>query len=130
MTTKKKCTVCGKRFEAKRSDTMYCSTQCKQHAHYKRSATKLNEPNTHSEVFYMDEYNEVEKVQKDMELIVYCFLRRNLDLNASVDEIIRYIQTVWDYGELWEYFHETKAFTDFRDRFLSGDIKIFAQRPR
>ncbi|AXE18584.1 hypothetical protein DR864_12865 [Runella rosea] len=128
MTTKKKCAVCGKRFEAKRSDTLYCSAQCKQHAHYKRSATK--ETDTPQEVFYMDEYNEVEKVQKEMELITYCFLRRNLNADATVEEILRYIQSVWDYGQLWENFWETKPFIEYRNRFLNGEVKIFSKRPQ
>lgn len=128
MTTKTKCAVCGKRFEAKRRDTMYCSAQCKQHAHYKRSATK--ETDTHQEVFYMDEYNEVEKVYKEMELVTYCFLRRNLNLNASIEEIIRYINSLWDYSDLWETYFETKPFLTFKERFLNGEIRVFAQRPQ
>ncbi|GEM_PF-2686707 len=128
MTTKKKCTVCGKRFEAKRSDTMYCSAQCKQHAHYKRSATKLNEPDTHSEIFYLDEYNEIEAVYREIELVTYCFIRRNLNIDATVPEILQYMKSVWDYGEMWETYFDLKPFRTFRERFLNGEIKVFARQ--
>jgi len=128
MTIKTKCAICGKRFEAKRSDTMYCSARCKQQAHYKRASTKVTD--THLDVFYMDEYNEVEKVQKNLELITYCFLRRNLNADATVEEILRYIETVWNYGELWEDYWQTKPFIEYKNRFLNGEIKIFTKRPQ
>lgn len=126
MNEKKKCAVCGKRFEAKRRDALYCSAQCKQHAHYKRNATKQTD--THQDIFYMDEYNEVEKVYSEMELVSYCFIRRNLNADASLEEVLRYMKTVWDYGNLWEDYWQSKPFLDYKNRFLNGEIKIVSKR--
>jgi len=128
MNEKKKCAVCGKRFEAKRRDALYCSAQCKQHAHYKRNATKQTD--THQDVFYMDEYNEVEKVYSEMELVSYCFIRRNLNADASLEEVLRYMKTVWDYGSLWDDYWQSKPFIDYKNRFLNGEIKIVSKRPQ
>ncbi|TAF93486.1 MAG: hypothetical protein EAZ32_18420 [Cytophagia bacterium] len=44
MITKKKCITCGTEFEAKRSNSMYCSNACKQKAHTQRVVHKVNEP--------------------------------------------------------------------------------------
>lgn len=126
MTTKKKCSVCGKRFEAKRSDTMYCSTQCKQHAHYRRVSTQKVE--SHQEIFFLDEYNEVEAVYREMELVTYCFIRRNLNTDATVPEILQYMKSVWDYSDMWETYFESKPFRTFKERFLNGEIKVFTRR--
>lgn len=129
---KKKCKQCGKSFEAKRSDSLYCSNTCKQQAHHKRATEKSPSPNKDQEmtVFYLDEYQNLN--WENFDIITFCFLRRNLKGNVSQDEINHYINAVvWDdtdWRVKYDTIRRTKAFADFQERFLSGEIKVLTKK--
>lgn len=129
---KKKCNQCGKNFEAKRSDSIYCSNTCKQQAHHKRATEKSSLIIEDKEMteFYMDEYAKLN--WENLDLITYCFLRRNLKGNVTDLEISHYISgVIWDedgWKDKYDNLRKTKAFVDFQERFLSGDIKVFPKK--
>jgi hypothetical protein len=126
---KKKCKQCGKNFEAKRSDSLYCSNPCKQQAHHKRSAEKSNSPDKGKErnIFYLDEFNSVD--WDDLDLITFCFLRKNFEGEVSKEELQNYISGVLysevDFYRNYNSIRKTKAFVDFEEKYLRGEIKVF-----
>ena len=129
---KKKCIQCSKTFEAKRSDSLYCSNTCKQQAHHKRVTEKSSSPNEDKEMteFYLDEYQNLG--WENFDIITFCFLRRNLIGNVSQSEINHYINAlVWDdidWRVKYDIIRKTKAFTDYQERFLSREIKVLPKR--
>ena len=129
---KKKCKQCGKSFESKRSDSLYCSNTCKQQAHHKRATEKSHSPNEEKEMteFYLDEYQGLD--WENFDIITYCFLRRHLKGNVSQSEINHYINAVvWDdtdWRVKYDSIRRTKAFADFQEKFLSGEIQVFIKR--
>ena len=129
---KKKCKQCSKSFEAKRADSLYCSNTCKQQAHHKRATEKsipINEEKEMTE-FYMDEHKNLD--WENLDIITFCFLRRNLKGNVSQSEINHYISAViWDDNDWrikYDSVRKTKAFSDYQERFLSGEIKILLKK--
>jgi hypothetical protein len=132
---KKKCQQCNNTFQPKRADSVYCSKTCKQKAHYKRSVEKSNPEkvieDTEMTTFYLDEYKSMD--WSDLDFITYCFLRRNLILNATENEILSYLNAIiwdeYDWQEKYNQIRKTKAFSEYQERFLSGEIKVLPQKP-
>lgn len=128
---KKKCKQCGKSFEAKRADSLYCSNNCKQKAHQQRSVEKEQtavEP-TEIKAFYLDEY---QKSECEMSFITYCFARRSLVANATIEQIQDYLNSLgdkdWNWSELNTHLSNTKAFHEFNERYLSNEFKVLPNR--
>lgn len=125
---KKKCKQCGKSFEAKRADSLYCSNNCKQKAHQQRSVEKEQTPEeeTHAQIFYYDEF---EKAKQTDEFIIYCFYRRALPLKCRIEDINNYFEATFKRFDYFrEYAENTRAFKEFTERFLSGEFKVFPNR--
>lgn len=125
---KKKCKQCGKAFEAKRADSLYCSNNCKQKAHQQRSVEKEQTPveETHAQIFYFDEF---EKNDSIGDFITYCFYRKALPLKCKIEDINSFLKTTYySYEEFQSNAQNTRAFKEFTERFLSGEFKIFTNR--
>ncbi|MBA4851288.1 hypothetical protein [Emticicia sp. BO119] len=128
---KKKCKQCGKAFEAKRADSMYCSNSCKQKAHQQRSVEKEQTPVEPNEMqaFYLDEY---QMTECEMSFITYCFARRSLVYNATIDQIKDYFNLIgnekWTWAELNDYLTGIKAFNEFNERFHNNEFTIYPNR--
>lgn len=129
---KKKCKECGKSFEAKRADSLYCSNACKQKSHQKRSVEKNSSENEEKQmnIFFVDEYNELN--WQNLDLTLFCFLRKNLIGNPTKDEIESYFNSMlyneYDFDANMNQIRKTKAFADYQERFLSGEVKIMSKR--
>lgn len=128
---KKKCKQCGKNFEAKRSDSLYCSNPCKQQAHHKRSTEKSNLPDKEKEIetFYFEEYQSIK--WEGFDIITFCFLRRNLSHNVSEEELKDYLDAVLGVDDDWrlkyDNIRKTKAFAEFQEVYLSNNIKVLTK---
>lgn len=129
---KNKCKQCGKSFEAKRADSIYCSTSCKQQAHYKRASEKSTPIKEEKEMteFYMNEFDGLD--WENFDLITFCFLRKNLKGSVTQEEINGYINgIIWDehnWKAKYDNVRRTKAFSDFQERFLSGEITVLTKK--
>ncbi len=125
----KKCKQCKKSFEPKRKDALYCSNSCKQKAHHNRNESKdFASPNSQEETadFYMDELS---LIGWDVPFIHYCFVRRSLAKNATLEQIDKYTTMVYvDYDYFNDNVINTKAFKEFNERFLSNEFKVFPNR--
>lgn len=126
MKTKKKCEICSKRFEAVRSDAKYCSNACKQKAHTLRNKIGSERYNDKI-VFYLDEYQNVcSRCGYDSEtfpLIFFCFLRKNLIVDATIETVIIFINAIWTYSNFKEL-TTSKAYKSFLEEFLDNEISV------
>lgn len=128
---KKKCVQCGKNFESKRSDSIYCSNTCKQKAHQLR--TLDNKPTTDKVVttkrFFVDEYKET---KCELPFITYCFIRRSICEESTVEQIVDYLNIFGDSNLSWSELNEslikTKAFNEFNEKFLSNEFEVYPNR--
>ena len=129
------CIVCGKGI-ADRKGKLYCSDSCKQKAYVLRkdgtpTMPIVKEPG--SIKFSYDEYDQWLKEFKQEETFVYyCFLRKNLTPDASLQLINNIINdTLKDAGRLREkILNETTAigkdFAEFEKQFFSKKFEIVA----
>lgn len=121
----KKCQVCNTKFEAKRSDAKYCSDKCKVKAHYDRGKSNSADIEPVKEVFYLDEYDKVYEgmglYSGEMPLIVYCFFRRNLKGDKTVENIVSYMDAVWQ-RDL--NIQKKQSYLEFEELFLSGKCEV------
>jgi hypothetical protein len=124
-TITKKCLECRNKFEPKRSDAKYCSANCKVKAHYHRDKTKLTLNQEIKEVFYIDEYEAVLKElgvrSEDLPLILYCFYRRNLKSDKTIQNVVDYTYAVWQNGL---QIMKKNTYLEFEDLFLSGKMEV------
>lgn len=129
MNNKKKCQQCSKAFQAKRIDALYCSKACKQNAHYQRATHKIE---TNSEnntmVFYYDEYKECDIYKGDLDIILFFFIRSKLKETATYKDIEDFIMSHWSEDEYWKRVKNSKAFDDFRERYLNGEFTVLLKR--
>jgi hypothetical protein len=129
---KKKCNQCNKTFEAKRSDSIYCSSNCKQKAHQKRTLKKesIETENSEMNIFYLDEYQSIK--WDGFDIITFCFLRRNLSCKISKEELMDYLNAILGVDEDWKVKYDsirkTKAFSEFQEVYLSGSIKVYPKK--
>lgn len=129
---KKKCKECGKSFEAKRADSLYCSGACKQKAHYKRSIDKPNFEKQQTNVIYLEEFNKLN--WNGLDLIVFGYFRKNISGNVTEDEILSYFNSIFYVGvddnfeNILTQIIKSKSFLDYQERFLSGEVKIVSKR--
>ncbi|WP_337043663.1 hypothetical protein [Emticicia sp. 17c] len=128
MEHKLKCEVCQKKFDSKRATAKYCSESCKQKAHYKRLADnqESTEEEGQTEVFYLDEYA---KIDWSIYFVRYCFFRRHLPKDATLQTIEKYISSMHMMNEhFMEFVAPTKAFREFNERFLAQEFKVLPNR--
>ena len=124
MKTKKKCEVCSKRFEATRSDSKYCSGVCKQKAYYLRAkatniSTDVKLEFNHSE--YDAVLDECGLMYEDLPFVVYCYQRRTLTGNPSIEQISNFINSL----RLEKHdILRLKSFQIFQDNFFSNEYII------
>ncbi|WP_133299903.1 hypothetical protein [Larkinella punicea] len=124
------CTVCGKGFPYRKSK-LFCSNACKQQA-YLSSKTGIPLPNIKETSVYdfsMVEFGEYLKLANNgMDLLFYCFLRRNLKGKPDLIQIVSYFEAICRAsGSWWDYFESienTKAFQNFREDFLGCKYSI------
>ena len=132
LTATSQCMVCGKAFPY-RKNKQFCSNACKQQAYLsKKSGVSL--PSIVSEEtsafdFSLSEYNTYgQETGSEMDLLFYCFLRRNLKGTVTISQLISYFDGFFHGGySWWEYYesvNETKAYLSFREDFLSSKFTI------
>ncbi|MCC5612962.1 hypothetical protein LC612_41315 [Nostoc sp. CHAB 5834] len=128
------CKVCGKTFPYRRSK-QFCSNACKQQAYLSSklgvSLVQAKATNVNSYDFSLSEYTAYRKdTEIGMDLIGYCFLRRNLKGSADLQQVKDYFDGFFQGGYTWwDYFvtiKETKAYTDFTDDFLNSKYSVGA----
>ncbi|GAB3519429.1 hypothetical protein [Emticicia fontis] len=80
--------------------------------------------------FYMNEFDALD--WENFDLITFCFLRKNLKGAVTQDEINGYINgIIWDdrdWKAKYDSVRRTKAFSDFQERFLSGEITVLTKK--
>lgn len=77
----------------------------------------------------MDEFRLVEC---KIPFMTYCFVRRSLVYNATIDQIKDYLNLIgneeWNWEELNNYLTGTKAFNEFNERYLNNEFKVLPNR--
>jgi hypothetical protein len=133
------CTVCGKKFEP-RQGKLYCSESCKQAAFNERK--KIPKDFEEGEIlsheikkkvlyqFEKEEYLKVEEAYGDkLNIIEYCFMRKNLIGNPTVKEIVEYIKNFgfeFTDPEKPDY----KPYCEFLQEYQRGQINIHYNNPK
>lgn len=129
----KKCLMCSGEYISKRSDSKFCSKACKQMAYLKRGNESSEEVVVLDQVFYVDEYLKVLQDfgsdPENLPFVFYCFLRRKLDPESSVDDVVEYIRAMWVWDELEKYF-KIKAYREFVEAFLNTPGGIMSKKLR
>ncbi|HAF30559.1 MAG TPA: hypothetical protein DCG75_16065 [Bacteroidales bacterium] len=139
------CIVCGAKFEP-RKDKLYCSDTCKQKAYNDRKQKEEMEGIGNNSncltneakqnilyTFYFKEYELVKETAKNIEgfklaqnltLEEYCFFRKNLSGEVSIDFIIEYIDN-FDQEDLIDNNRKLKKkYDDFLDIYHSRSITL------
>ncbi|MFZ1290702.1 MAG: hypothetical protein WAR79_11470 [Melioribacteraceae bacterium] len=132
------CKVCFKEFEP-RAGKLYCSNACKQKAFSdNKQQSELREEKAEETTlikkqleFNFKEYQEyIIKYPESIENFqLYCFFRKNLTGNPSIEEINNYINS---FSKNWwmNFWHEEnnpvyKKFKEFEAKFFSDDVSVY-----
>lgn len=126
------CTVCGKGFPYRKSK-QFCSNACKQQAYLANkegiSLPPVKKIETSAYDFSLSEYTAyLKEADNGMNLLSYCFLRRNLKGSPDLMQVKTYFDgffhgnyTWWDY---FESVKETRAYVNFTEDFLSNKFSV------
>jgi hypothetical protein len=116
--------MCSQRFEAVRSDAKYCSGACKQKAHQLRSKKSPSQEEPKLSFNHL-EYEAVIKdcglCYEDLPFVMYCFQRRNLQGDLTINQITNFILSLWlDRPEV----AKLKSFQIFQEDFFTDKYTI------
>ncbi|MFN3851678.1 MAG: hypothetical protein ACK4NY_19735 [Spirosomataceae bacterium] len=130
MNNKKKCQQCSKTFQAKRIDALYCSKTCKQNAHYQRATFKIGTTQESGAlVFYFEEWHESQIYKgDDLDIMMFFFLRNKLKQSATISEIDNFVSSHYNENQAWDLVKNSKAYQDFRERYLNGEFTVLLNR--
>lgn len=134
---KANCIVCGNEF-SERKGKIYCSDSCKTKAYELRKAGKEisgenKKPKGVIVSFKVAEYEEISKMFKSFSIsfVSYCFFRKNLPNNLSIERIYLVLHSYWnndlidDNGNIInESSALFKSFEEFKLNFFSGIFEI------
>lgn len=127
---KRKCSVCGKAFAGKRSDSKYCSDACRQKAHYVRTVKILEPPVVQKPqyTFLFGEYRRVlESTGYDgsfLPAVWYFFIRSKIPSVTDINDLCTFVNGYWDNEEDMERIKNTAAFKVFEEQFHRGEFDI------
>lgn len=142
MSIKKDCNNCGKKFDAKRANSLYCSDSCKTQAYQKRAAKKVAELEPKEKLtFYLDEYENVrpkanewtfdpktEAYYNDLDMPVFCFLRNMYPKKSTIqnEKLAKYLESFVDGTQLGGFsrVRNSEAFKEFEKRFFNNEFEL------
>jgi hypothetical protein len=145
MSIKKDCNNCGKKFDAKRANSLYCSDSCKTQAYQKRAAKKVAELEPKEKLtFYLDEFKELRDISynwacdgdnnnyHDLDLPMFCFLRSKYPkkANPSTKQLTDFFEAFID-GRGWTGFsrpRNTDAYKDFEKQYYNDEFEILESK--